>query len=296
MSLGIALGGGGARGLAHIGVLEVLEANGIRPKYVGGTSMGAVVGAIYCLQGSAAGLRDRAREMISSDDFQNLQLDKFYSRSGSILARFRHEVFEKFFLGSLFFKRSHSRYDATSRIFRRLLGAKTFDDCSIRFVCNALDIQSGEEVVFRRGPLVEAVWASCAIPGIFPPGAHDARPLVDGGVIDNIPIKPVRTIGASSVMAVYLNRRPEFAGEPSTGYQINQRSFAFMKYHLDQNALAGADLVLQPDVSAFHWADFRSLDALAELGREAAEKKIGAIRAIGRYRYRFLRMLGKRMF
>lgn len=295
MRLGIALGGGGARGLAHIGVLEVLEAHGIRPKYVAGTSMGAVVGAIYCLEGSAAGLRERARQMVSSAEFQDLKLDKFYTRADNVLARFRHELFEKFYLGALLYKRSHSQPDATNRIFHDLFGARTFDDCAIRFVCNALDIQSGDEVVFRHGPLAGAVWASCAIPGIFPPCARDGRLLVDGGVVDSIPIGPVRAVGATSVLAVYLSKRPDFPGEPSTGYQINQRSLAFMKYHLDQNALAGADLILEPDVHAFHWADFKSLDALAELGRRAAESRLGAIRAISRDRYRFLKLLGKRV-
>ncbi|MBE0432457.1 patatin-like phospholipase family protein [candidate division WOR-3 bacterium] len=295
MSLGIALGGGGARGLAHIGVLEVLEAHGIRPRYVAGTSIGAVVGALYCLQGSAQGLREKARQMISSDEFRDLKLDKFYTRSDNIITRFRHDLFEKFFLGSLFFKRSHLKHDATRRIFTDMLGQKTFDDCAAGFVCNALDIQSGEEVVFRHGPLAGAVWASCAIPGIFPPCAQGERLLVDGGVIDNIPIKPARSIGAASVLAVYLNKRPAFSGGPSTGYHINQRSFAFMRYHLDQSALAGADLILEPEVSEFHWADFNSIDVLAELGREAANRKIGAIKAISRYRYRFVKIFKRRI-
>jgi NTE family protein len=228
--------------------------------------------------------------MISSGDFRDLKLDKFYTRSGSIIARFRHDLFEKYFLGSLFFKRSHSKYEATQRIFANMLGEKTFEDCVIGFVCNALDIQSGDEVVFRRGALADAVWASCAIPGIFPPAEHGRRLLVDGGVIDNIPIKPLRSIGASSVLAVYLGKRPAFPGEPATGYHINQRSLAFMKYHLDRNALAGVDLILEPAVSEYHWADFNSLDALAALGREAAEKKISEIKSMSRYRYRIMRM------
>lgn len=290
MSFGIALGGGGARGLAHIGVLEVLEEHGIRPRCVAGTSIGAVVGALYCLQGSAHGLREKAGQMISSDEFSDLKLDKFYTRSDNIIARFRHDLFEKFYLGSLLFKRSHSQYEATRRIFANMLGQKTFDDCAIGFVCNALDIQSGEEVVFRRGPLAEAVWASCAIPGIFPPCAQGERLLVDGGVIDNIPIDPARRIGAASVLAVYLNKRPVFSGKPSTGYHINQRSLAFMKYHLDQSALDAADLILEPAVSEFHWADFNSIDELVELGREAAHTKIGAIKAIVGYRYRFMKL------
>ena len=280
MNLGIALGGGGAKGLAHIGVLEVLEENGIQPSFAAGTSIGSVLGAIYCLQGSAQGLRGRARQMISSEEFKNLELDKSYAGAENIFERFRNEVFEKFYLGSLLFKRSHTKYDATEKIFRDMFGAKRFEDCVLRFTCNALDIQSGEEITFTHGALADAVWASCAIPGIFPPFIKGSRICVDGGVIDNIPIEPVRSIGAKTVLAVYLSKRPLFDGEPNTGFQINQRSYAFMKYHLDQRVLKQADLVIKPDVSGFHWADFYSIDALVERGRAAAAQQIPEIRRL----------------
>ena len=293
MNLGIALGGGGAKGLAHIGVLEVLEENGIRPNLIAGTSIGSVVGAIYCLQGSAQGLRGRARQMISSEEFKNLELDKFYAGAENIFERFRNEVFEKFYLGSLLFKRSHTKYDATQKIFKDIFGTRTFEDCTLRFTCNALDIQSGEEIIFQHGVLADAVWASCAIPGIFPPFIQGSRICVDGGVIDNIPIEPVRRIGAKTVLAVYLSKRPRYDGEPNTGFQINQRSYAFMKYHLDQRVLKEADLVIKPDLSGFHWADFYSIDVLVERGRQAAMQKIGEIKRLASRRFRVGRFFEK---
>jgi NTE family protein len=289
MNLGIALGGGGAKGLAHIGVLEVLEENGIRPNLVAGTSIGSVVGAIYSLQGSAQGLRDRARQMISTEEFKNLELDKFYAGAENIFERFKNEVFEKFYLGSLLFKRSHTKYGATEKIFKDIFGTKRFEDCVLRFTCNALDIQSGEEIIFTQGVLATAVWASCAIPGIFPPFVQGTGICVDGGVIDNIPIEPVRSIGAKTVLAVYLSNRPRYDGEPNTGFQINQRSYAFMKYHLDQRVLRQADLVIKPDLAGFHWADFYSIDALVERGREAARKKIHDIKKLTAVRNRIKR-------
>lgn len=291
MSFGIALGGGGARGLAHVGILEVLEENNIRPRYVAGTSIGSVVGALYCLKGSAEGLRERARQMVASEEFKNLELDKFYSDADNIFERFRNELFEKFFIGSLLFKKSYSNYDATKKIFRDVFGDKSFRDCVISFTCNALDIQSGEEVVFESGSLADAVWASCAIPGIFPPFVKDKRIFVDGGVIDNIPIEPVQRIGAKSVVAVYLSKRPRYEGQPKTGVQINQRAYTFMKYHLDQRVLAEADMVVEPEVKGFHWADFSSIDVLIERGRTAALQNISAIKSIDARRYRFKKRL-----
>lgn len=291
MSLGLALGGGGAKGLAHIGVLEVLEENGIRPGFVAGTSIGSVVGALYCLQGTAKGLRAMANQMIASEEFRNLELDIFYTAAENIFERFRHEVFEKFFLGSLLFRKSHSRYDATEKIFSDMFGTREFKDCILRFTCNALDIISGEEIRFTRGSLAQAVWSSCAIPGIFPPFVKDEQLFVDGGVIDSIPVEPVQSIGARNVLAVYLSKRPQFEGKPNTGFQINQRSYSFMKYHLDQRVLAQADLVIRPRVAEFHWADFRSIDALIERGREAATENIGDIKKISTRRYRLAKYL-----
>jgi NTE family protein len=286
MSFGVALGGGGAKGLAHIGVLEVLEEYDIKPRYVAGTSIGALVGALYCSRGSATGLQKRARQMIASEEFKNLELDKFYTSAENIFERFRNELFEKFYLGSLLFKKSHSKYDATKKIYHDMFGTTSFEDCEIRFACNALDIQSGEEVVFKHGLLADAVWASCAIPGIFPPFVQDQRIFVDGGVIDNIPVGPVRSIGADDVVAIYLSKRPNYDGMPNTGFQINQRSYSFMKYHLDQRVLALADLVVQPNVSEFHWADFSSVDVLIERGRRVAIHSIDTIKSINTRRYR----------
>ena len=293
MNLGIALGGGGAKGLAHIGVLEVLEEHGIRPTHVAGTSIGSVVGAIYCLQGSTEGLRNSANRMVASEEFKNLELDKFYTNAENIFERFRNELFEKFFIGSLLFRKSHTKYDATEKMFGDILGKEQFKDCIIQFTCNALDIQSGEEVVFTEGFLADAVWASCAIPGIFPPFVRGGRIMVDGGVIDNIPIEPVRGIGAKSVLAVYLSKRPMFGGTPNTGLQINQRAYAFMKYHLDQRVLSRADLVIKPDVSEFHWADFSSIDVLIERGRTAAMDSIDSIKSISKRGFRFADLLKK---
>jgi NTE family protein len=291
MSFGIALGGGGARGLAHVGILEVLEEHNIRPKCVAGTSIGSVVGALYCVQDSADGLRERAKQMVASEEFKNLELDRFYRDADNIFERFRNELFEKFFLGSLLFKKSHSNYDATKKIFRDVFGDMSFRDCVIPFTCNALDIQSGEEFVFENGPLADAVWASCAIPGIFPPFVKDKRIFVDGGVIDNIPVEPVLSIGAKSVLAVYLSKRPRYEGEPNTGFQINQRAYTFMKYHLDQRVLAEADMVIEPEVSGFHWADFSSIDTLIERGRTAALQNLSAIKSIDTRRHHLKKKL-----
>lgn len=290
MKFGMALGGGGAKGLAHIGVIEILEKHGIRPHCVAGTSIGSIIGALYCLNGSADNLRQMAIEMINSEEFKNLDLDKFYTDADNIFERFKKELFEKFYFGTLLFRKSHSKIETTKKLYDNLFGDKTFKDCRIAFTCNALDIQSGDEVVFRSGSLAEAVRASCAIPGIFPPFVKDHRILVDGGVIDNVPIGPLKEVGAKIVLTVYLGSRPQFKGVPDTGFRINQRAQSFVRYYLDQNILTLSDCVIAPDVARFHWADFSPVDALVMAGREAAEKDIEKVRAVTSFWYRLRKM------
>ncbi len=289
---GIALGGGGARGLAHIGVLEVLEENKLIPSFVAGTSMGAVIGAMYCLAGSAGDLKKKAEKMIHSEEFEKFGLRKFYTKFGNVFERFKRELFEKIYLGELFFKRSYFRDEATKKLFFDLFGYAEFSDLKIPFVCNAVDIKSGEEVIFSEGRLLDAVRASCAIPGIFPPYVNKTRILVDGGVVNNIPVELVKRSGVDVILAVYLGGPPEPGGEFNTGFQINQRSLSIMKYQLDKRILAQADFVLNPAVANFHWADFSPFDELIRRGREVTRNHIKEIKSLFSFWHRFKKHLG----
>ncbi len=291
MTIGIALGGGGAKGLAHIGVLEGLEELGIKPRFVAGTSIGSIIAGIYALKGTARGLKEQAVNMIQSEEFKNFGLDEFYKDTDNILERFKKEVFEKFYIGRLLFKKSHIKTEAAKRMFQDLFEDKTFGDCKITFTCNALDIQSGEEVIFKTGLLADAVWSSCAIPGIFPPFAKGERILVDGGVVDNIPVEPVMKLGARIVIASYLGHQPEFKGRPDTGFQISNRAQSFVRLYLEQKILEPADFVIAPDVNGFHWADFSAIDELVKAGRVAVEKNTKKIKSVTTFWYRLRKTL-----
>lgn len=291
MKLGIALGGGGAKGLAHIGVLEELEDHKIRPDYVSGTSIGAIIGAIYCLQGNAKNLRKITNGIIESKEFKELKLDRFYTRGMNKFETFKRKLFEKYYFGTLLFKESILRVEIAETLFKKLFGSNTFDDLKIPFVCNSLDINSGEEIVFGSGLLYKAVWASCAIPGIFPALYENERIFIDGGTVNNIPIDPVIGIGAENIIAVYLGDIPRFEKEPNTGFAITQRALSFLKYHLDIRILKMADCVVRPDVSEHHWADFTGVDELIQKGREGVLQKIDEIRKITKFWYRIKKKL-----
>ncbi len=280
MKLGIALGGGGAKGLAHIGVLEALEAHNIRPRYVAGTSIGAIVGAIYCLQGNSRDLRAITEGIIQSQEFKKLELDKFYTTGASALETFKKKLFEKYCFGTLLFRKSLVKMEATEKLLFQLFGNKGFSDLKIPFACNSLDINSGNEVIFTSGLLYRAVWASCAIPGIFPSFNEGGKILVDGGTINNIPVEPLMSIGAENIIAVYLGEMPKFDRGPETGFYITQRALSFMKYHLDRRILELADCIVKPNVAEHHWADFTDLDGLIQKGRLAVEENIKEIKKI----------------
>lgn len=291
MTIGIALGGGGAKGLAHIGVLEGLEELGIKPRFVAGTSIGSIIAGIYALNGTARGLKEQAAHMIQSEEFKNFGLEEFYKGADNILERFKKEVFEKFYIGRLLFKKSHIKTAAARKLFQDLFNDKMFEDCKIAFICNALDIQSGEEIIFKTGSLAEAVWSSCAIPGIFPPFVKDDRIFVDGGVVDNVPVTPVMKLGARIVIASYLGNQPKFKGHPDTGFQISHRAQSFVRFYLDQKILEPADLVIAPDVNGFHWADFSAIDELVKAGRIAVEKNTKKIKKVTTLWYRLRKTL-----
>ncbi len=280
MKLGIALGGGGAKGLAHIGVLEALEENGIKPAYVSGTSIGAIIGAIYCLHGNARNLQEITHGILKSEEFRKLDLNRFYTSETTTIATFKKKIFEKYYFGTLLFKKSLVKIEATEKLLRYLFADRTFADLKIPFICNSLDINSGEEIVFSSGLLYKAVWASCALPGIFPALKENNRILIDGGVIDNIPIDLLRKSGCNNIIAVYLGDTPIFDDPPDTGYKISQRALAYMKYHLDQRILKSADCIIKPAVTDYHWADFSSVEVFIQKGHEAVNHNMKNIKRI----------------
>lgn len=287
MKFGIALGGGGAKGFAHIGVLQALEEHGLPPAFISGTSMGSVVGAIYALGMNANILVRQTRDFIESEEFKSFGLEQFYTYDQKdVLLRFKKEVFEKFYIGSLLFKRSIIKSEAAKRLFNKLFAGSQFNECRVGFACNALDLASGDEIVFQQGMLRDAVWASCAIPGILPPFIDDSRVLVDGGVINNIPVEIVKQLGARISIAVYLGKDPQPVSRFDTGFRITQRAMTLTRYHLDQRSLKMADMVIKPAVQDFHWADFARIDELVERGYQAGKAAIADIRKTISWPYR----------
>jgi NTE family protein len=263
--VGLALGGGYARGLAHIGVLEVLEREGIPIDMMAGTSIGALVGALYA--------RERDADMIKK---QAAQLDWIGVASLVDLALPKS--------GFLAGKR-------VTNLLRRLIGESRFDELDIPFSCVATDIISGDEVVLSEGSVLEAVRASISIPVIFTVVKKQGRFLVDGGLVNPVPVSVVRQMGADFIIAVdvtpdkieranYITKSAELK-EPGL-LQVMVQSIYIGSYLTSRRVSEGADIVIHPHLvhigpTEFHRArecvlegELAAVDCVAHIKRHLA--------------------------
>jgi NTE family protein len=251
---GLALSGGAVRGAAQIGVLRVLEEAGLAPQRLAGTSVGAIVGAAWAAGRSPDAIADAFRAQ------------------------------DWFSLVGLTLKLTHGLVD-TRRLAAALrdeLGLATFAELRVPFAAVACDLASGEAVVLRDGDLVEAVLASTAIPGLFPPSELGGRTLVDGGVVDILPVDVVREMGADYVAGVDLLPLAPLAEPPRGLFETWQRSL-FLVIRANRPADEGADLLIAPDIADFSFTDFSQVDALIRRGEEATRLALPALReALGR--------------
>jgi NTE family protein len=241
--IGVALGGGGARGLAHLGVLSALDREKIPIDLIAGTSMGSLVAAAYAQAPRSDRVIDRFRGYLESKEFQKA---------------------EEIFFQNVDF----------------LLAGGSFEETQVPLAVVALDLKSAEEVVLREGPLTKAVSASCAIPGILPPVVIGDRHLVDGGWINRVPVGPVRKMGADLVIAVDVAEDIEETRDYDTGLDIVLRAYDITQNSLSQCQLREADMVIRPDVSGIHWSDFGHLDDCLRAGEEAVNDKRDEIRRL----------------
>jgi NTE family protein len=247
--IGIALGGGFARGLAHIGVLKVLEENNIPIDFVAGTSVGSVVGAGYCSGVSPRELEEIAR-MVKFRDFARWTLSRLGFASNDRMAHF----LEKF------------------------LKVRTFEELRIPLAVSATDFSSGEAVVLRSGPLVDAVRASCAYPGMFLPVNINGRLLVDGMLAHPVPTVPVREIGAERVLAVYLSAHWVNLNGPRHIFDVIGQCFSIAQQRMCQIWQPSADLIVQPDVRGFSYDAFDRAAELIAFGEDAARQALPTLR------------------
>jgi len=298
--IGVALSGGAARALSHVGVLEVLEELGVEIKAVSGTSMGSVIGSLYCSGVTLAEIKSYVRSM----DWKSFLLfsDMALSKTGIINGRRVEEVLRKF------------------------LGNKTFDDCRIPFCCTAVDLITREKVILSRGKLLDAVRASISIPGFFSAVYMDNKILVDGGIVEPLPTDSIKIMDVNFIIAssiIFEKDRDKYMqfcpgsrnhsgpdreygwqknGQPhrsardrvldfkdkirfkkhNTGrlsvHNVLDTSFNIIHREMTKNYLDMADIVIEPEVGDFGFFDLTRGNDIIGRGIEAARKKIPEIK------------------
>lgn len=283
--VGLALGGGGARGVAHLGVLKVLEAEGIPLHLIAGTSFGSIAGALYAQNPKADEIRLQVVEFLNSDAFRRTKIffiKKHYEekKDTSFITNLKTYLQKGIFWGISLQRASFiSEQDFLTRI-SLLFEDKRIEETAIPFFAVATDLIQGKEVILSEGPIRKAVAASCAIPGIFPPVTIGECRLIDGGWVNQVPIEPLSRLGADFLIAVDTSEDAGTLRNFDNGLDIVLRSGEITRHALSSMQLAKADLVIRPDIGKIHWSDFWRYEEAIEKGEEAARIKIEELKRL----------------
>ncbi len=280
----LALSGGSARGLSHLGVIQEIERTNLKFNMIVGTSMGALVGGLYACFGCSAKVVDSLKKLFDSKLFVKATSSAVEEDSASIGPDGFFNRFTWLFRQGVFYTRTMMQMELVSQnMFTELLAMIVPDvlieDLPVPFAAVAMDMLTGEEIVLTKGSLRRAIAASSSIPGIFPPIQVDGRILVDGGWTDNVPATPAIALGAHFVLAV--DATVEIAGivaSPRSALEILFRCNEITRILLTRHRKSSADVLITPEIGDLFWADFRSLDHCLAAGRKAFEQNASNIR------------------
>jgi NTE family protein len=248
MRIGLALGGGAARGIAHIGVLKYLEERNVKPCCIAGTSAGSIVGAFYCSGMPVEKIGQVIAEM-SWRDLVRLTLP----RKGVI------------------------KSSRLLRLIEEHIGDTTFQELKIPLLINAVDLLSGEEIVISEGSVARAVEASSAIPGIFTPVRLGNHLFVDGGLLDNVPVTLMLDRNIDFIIAVDVGAQKLLQKEPKTIFEVLIQSFDIVRRHRDMPAHKYADKMIEPCLEEFAIWDTSKAELMIKRGYEAAKDALADV-------------------
>ncbi len=249
--VGLALGGGFARGFAHLGVLQVLEENRVPISCIAGTSVGSILGAAYATGAPLARIMAVCRT-VRFKDFARWRISRLGLASNDRIANLVRDVFN----------------------------SQTFESLLIPMAVVATDLGTGEPVVFQHGNLADALRASCAFPGLFEPVRIGTRCLADGGLVAPVPTQAARNMGAGCVIGVSVGSDNWDSSVPSSLFQVVARSISAAQKHQTQPWESFADLVVQPDLQTINWDDFARADEAIAAGVAAARQALPRIWAL----------------
>lgn len=252
VKIGLALGGGAARGFAHIGVIKTLESQGITPDIVVGTSAGSLVGALYAAGNNGFALHKLALEMEEAA-ISDWSIPLFAKASGVL------------------------KGEALQSYVNKTVNNIPLDKLKLPFGVVATDLNSGQPVLFRRGNTGMAVRASSAVPGVFQPVKIGDHTYVDGGLVSPVPVRFAREMGADFVIAVNISAQPD-AQPASSSLEVLLQTFAIMGHSINHYELKDADIVIKPGLSTMKGADFAGRNLAILAGEQATQGKMEEIK------------------
>ncbi len=283
-NLGIALGGGGARGLAHIGVLKVLDREKIPIHSITGCSMGAVVGGLYAYFGNALEVEKFVDDAMKNPKFAHLNIDNLSEdqnrkKDEGFINKLTEFVQDRIAALRAIREVSIINQEETDNIFSLIPNPK-IKSLKIKFSAIATDLLTGEEINFTKGNLRDVLRASSAIPGVFPPVKLSGKLLVDGSASESVPVSKVKEFCSDRILAVDVTRSIDLPGPLNNAIEIVFRTQDISSYHLSKERLKEADLIISPGVKQYQWSDFKFAQKLIRLGEEEAEKLLPEIKKL----------------
>ncbi|MGB7847042.1 MAG: patatin-like phospholipase family protein [Candidatus Acidiferrum sp.] len=249
--IGLALGGGFARGYAHLGVLRVFEEHQIPIACISGSSIGSILGAAYASGLELCSIIEKCRE-IRFRDFARWRVSRLGLANSDRLGALVHHFFNQ----------------------------RQFEDLEIPTAIVATDLGSGDPVVFKQGSLADAIRASCAFPGLFEPVQIGTRYLADGGLVAPVPTLAARELGAEIVVGVSVGMYDDHRGAPTNMFQVVRSAVSAAQKHQFETWERHADLVLRPSLQSVGWDDFELIDQIIEAGALAAHSALPHIKKL----------------
>ncbi|MCK4427209.1 MAG: patatin-like phospholipase family protein [candidate division Zixibacteria bacterium] len=285
IKIGLALGGGGARGLAHIGVLKALEEEEIPIDVIAGTSMGAIVGGAYAQSPDSGRLISMVHELINKFNLQSgwmeflcQDFNKNKQKKESLLKGISYFVRKRFMYFVGFSKISLEPKEKLMDPLKAVLKDEPIGRTKIPFACVAVDLVSGEEVVIKKGSMINAVYASSSIEGVFPPLPMDNQLLSDGGVTSLVPVDAVRKLAANFIIGVNIPEISRKENRLASGIEVILRADSLTRKKLNNLVLTTADVIITPEVKTIHWANFGKVEECIQKGYEATKNRINEIK------------------
>lgn len=280
---GLALGGGGARGLAHIGVLKVLDEENIKIHSITGCSMGALVGGLYAYYGNAKEVEDFIYNAIKHPKFIELGTDKLKENNKKPDKNYFEQFYD--YIGTriqALKTLNHLSYfdEELSNEIYQMIPDTPIENLKIKYSAIATDLLSGEEINFTKGSLRQVIKASSAIPGIFPPVRLDNYLLIDGSSSESLPAGKLREIGADKILGVDVTHCIKTIDPPQNILEIIYRAEDITSFKLSLLRLNEVDLVIRPQVRHLDWSDFDMTSEIISAGEQAAKKNINEIKKL----------------